>query len=50
MVSEALVNIGSGNGLLRIQYQAITWTNGDIFSIGPLRKNFSKIWKYSIFY
>ena len=32
------VMIGSGNGLLPIQCQAITWTKVHILSIGPLEK------------
>ena len=38
------VNIGSGNGLSPVRRQAITWTNVDFLSIGPLGTNFSEIW------
>ena len=38
-----LTIIGSDNGLLPGQCQAITWTNADILSIGPLVTNFSEI-------
>ena len=38
------VSIGSGNGLSPIRCQAITWTNADLLSIGPLGTNFSDIW------
>ena len=38
-----LVRIGSGNGLLPVQPQAITWTNADLLQIGPLVTNFSEI-------
>ena len=41
-VSE-LGSIGSGNGLSPVRRQAITWTNVDLLSIGPLRTNFSEI-------
>ena len=37
MESE-IVNIGSDNGLLPVQYQAITWTSAGLLSIGPLPK------------
>ena len=40
------VSIGSGNqvmGLLLVRRQAITWTNADLLSIGPLGTNFSEI-------
>ena len=37
------VSIGSGNGLVPNRWQAITWTNADWLSIGPLRNNFQ--WK-----
>ena len=35
-VSLNWVIIGSGNGLLPVQYQAITWTNAALLSIGLL--------------
>ena len=38
------VSFGSGNGLLPVGHQAITWTNPDLLSIGPLGTNFSEIW------
>ena len=34
------VNIGSDNGLLLIQCQAIIWTSAGLLLIGPLGKNF----------
>ena len=34
-VSVKWAIIGSGNGLLPFQHQAITWTNDDLLSIGP---------------
>ena len=37
------VSIGSGNGLLSVRRQAITWTNADLLSFGPLRTNFGEI-------
>ena len=37
------VSIGSGNGLLPVRRQAITWTNAGLLSIGPLETNFSEI-------
>ena len=37
------VSIGSGNGLFPNQHQAITWTNVDLWSIGPSWTNFSEI-------
>ena len=37
------VNIDSGNGLAPVRRQAITWTNADLLSIGPLGTNFSEI-------
>ena len=43
--------IGSGNGLSPVRRQAITWTNADLLSIGPLETNYSetqiKIQKFS---
>ena len=33
----------SGNGLLPVQHQAITWTNAGLLLIGPLGTNFSEI-------
>ena len=35
--------IGSDNGLLPVRHQAITRTNADLLSIGPLERNFSEI-------
>ena len=37
------VIIGSGNGLLPDQHQAITWTNDDLMSTRPSGTNFSAI-------
>ena len=37
------VSIGSSNGLLSVQPQAITWTNAGLLSIGHLGTNFSEI-------
>ena len=42
--SVNLVNIGSGNGLPPVQRQAITRTNADLLSAGPLGTNLSEIW------
>ena len=42
------VSIGSDKGLSLIRCQAITWTNAHLLSIGPLRTNFSEIWKLFI--
>ena len=36
--------INSDNGLLPVWRQAITWTNTELCSIGPLGTNFSEIW------
>ena len=38
-----LTIIGSDNGLLHGQRQAIIWTNAGILLIGPLGTNFSEI-------
>ena len=38
-----LTIIGSDNGLLPGQRQAIIWTNAGILLIGPLETNFSEI-------
>ena len=38
------VSTGSGNGLLPVWRQAITWTNAGVWSIGVLGTNFSEIW------
>ena len=38
-----LTIIGSDNGLLPVQCQAIIWTNAGILLIGPLGTNFSEI-------
>ena len=37
------VSTGSGNGLSPIWHQAITWTDANLLSIGPLRTNFSEL-------
>ena len=37
------MNISSSNGLSPVRRQAITWTNADISSNGPLGTNFTKI-------
>ena len=37
------VSIGSDNGLSPVLHQAITWTNADLLSIGPLGIKFSEI-------
>ena len=60
-VSVNWVSIGSGNGLLPVQRQAITCTNTALLSIGPLGTNFVEmqieiqisnwrkcIWKYHL--
>ena len=36
-------SIGSANGLLPVQHQAITWTNAGLLSIWPQGTNFSEI-------
>ena len=43
MASQTLVITGSGNGLALKRYQAITRTNDDLLSIGPLRIKSSEI-------
>ena len=35
MASDVLVNIDSGNVLMPVRRQAITWTNDDLLSIRP---------------
>ena len=37
------VSIGSDNGLSPVRCQAITWTNADLWPIGPLDTNLSEI-------
>ena len=37
------MGIGPGNGLLLVRRQAITCTNADLQSIGPVGTNFSEI-------
>ena len=44
MASMNMVIISSGNGLLPIWHQAITWTNADLLIIGPLGTNLIEIW------
>ena len=44
MASVKLFTIGSGNGLLPVQYQAITWASDDLLSTGSLETNFIEIW------
>ena len=36
------VSIGSGNGFAPSRQQAVTWTNADLLSTGPLGTNFSE--------
>ena len=36
MATYILVNIGSGNGVPPVQYQAFTWTSYNLLLIGPL--------------
>ena len=36
-------HIGSDNGLLPVQHQAILWSNTNIFFTGPLGLNFTEI-------
>ena len=43
-MSWNFVIIGSGNGLVHIWHQTITWTNADLLLITPLRTNFTEIW------
>ena len=40
---SVLVTIGTDNGLLPVQHQAITWTNADLQSVRPWRTYFNKI-------
>ena len=42
-MQDILVNIGSGNGLVPVRRQAITWINADLLTIRPLETNFSEI-------
>ena len=42
-MSENCIIIGSCNGLSPIRRQAITWTNDDLLSIGPLDTNVDEI-------
>ena len=42
-VSVNWINIASGNGFWPVQRQAITWTNADLLSIGPLGTNFGEV-------
>ena len=44
MASKLLVNIGTGIGLPPNRHHAITWTNADIFSIGPSVTKFHEIY------
>ena len=43
MAMEIIVSTGSGNGLVPIWHQAITWTNTNLMSIEPLHANL-EIW------
>ena len=43
MCVSKLIIIGSYNGLLPDQHQAIIWTNAGILLIGPLGTTFSEI-------
>ena len=50
-VSLEWVIISSGNGLSPVWYQAITWINGDLLSIRPMRTNSVKLWsKFKYFH
>ena len=42
-VSMNWISIASGNGLLPVWDQAITWTNADLLSIGLLATNLSEV-------
>ena len=44
LITHVYVGIGSGNGSSTVRCLAITWTNFDVLSIGPLGTKFSKIW------
>ena len=44
MASGILVNTDSGNGLVPVWHQAITWTNADLTSIVCLQTKYSEIW------
>ena len=37
--------VHAGNGLIPLWYQAITWINNDILSIGPLETNLLNFYK-----
>ena len=41
---DELIIMGSDNGFSPVQRQAISWTNDDLLSIGPLGTNFSELW------
>ena len=43
MAPSKLVLIGSGNGLVPFQHQAIIWTNADTLSIRPQGTYFNEI-------
>ena len=43
-VSRNWVSIGSVNGLLPVQHQAITLSNADLLLLGPFGTNLNKIW------
>ena len=43
-LSVEWVIIDTGNGLSPNRWQAITWTNADILSIGPFGTNFKEVW------
>ena len=37
------IGVSSGNGMSPVRHQAITWTNANLLSIGPLGTNFCEI-------
>ena len=43
VVLGILVNIGSDDGLLPVQHQAITWSNDALLLNQPIQKDFSEI-------
>ena len=43
MVSDILINTGSGNGMWPVRRQVMTGTTADLLSIGPQGKNFREI-------
>ena len=42
-MSWKLVSIDSDNGFVFVMCQAITWTNDDLLSVGPVAANLNEI-------